>query len=70
MPGLHLLGRRLRIVPTHVGAAAELHDANLPRRQLIRHPLFAGQFVGIGGLFGANWERREINKYLRRRRAE
>jgi len=66
MPGLHLLGRRLRIVPTHVGAAAELHAANLPRRQLIRHPLF----VGIGGLFGANWERREIDKYLRGRRAE
>jgi hypothetical protein len=23
--------------------------------------------VGIGGLFGADWERREIEKYLRRR---
>jgi hypothetical protein len=23
--------------------------------------------LGIGGLFGANWERREIDKYLRRR---
>jgi hypothetical protein len=23
--------------------------------------------VGIGGLFGADWERREIDKYLRRR---
>jgi 2TM domain len=22
--------------------------------------------LGIGGLFGANWERREIDKYLRR----
>ena len=24
--------------------------------------------LGIGGLFGAGWERREIDKYLRRRR--
>jgi 2TM domain len=24
--------------------------------------------LGIGGLFGADWERREIDKYLRRRR--
>jgi type IV secretory pathway VirB2 component (pilin) len=23
--------------------------------------------LGIGGLFGADWERREIDKYLRRR---
>jgi hypothetical protein len=23
--------------------------------------------VGIGGLFGADWERREVDKYLRRR---
>jgi hypothetical protein len=24
--------------------------------------------LGIGGLFGADWERREIDRYLRRRR--
>jgi 2TM domain len=26
--------------------------------------------LGIGGLFGADWERREIDKYLRRQRNE
>jgi hypothetical protein len=26
--------------------------------------------LGIGGLFGADWERREIDKYLRRRENE
>ena len=26
--------------------------------------------LGIGGLFGADWERREIDKYLRRRGSE
>jgi hypothetical protein len=26
--------------------------------------------LGIGGLFGADWERREIEKYLRRRGGE
>ena len=26
--------------------------------------------LGIGGLFGADWERREIEKYQRRRRGE
>jgi hypothetical protein len=26
--------------------------------------------LGIGGLFGADWERREEAKYLRRRRSE
>ena len=26
--------------------------------------------LGIGGLFGADWERREIDKYLRRRGTE
>ena len=26
--------------------------------------------LGIGGLFGADWERREIDKYLRRRGGE
>jgi hypothetical protein len=26
--------------------------------------------VGIGGLFGAEWERREVEKYLRRRGKE
>jgi hypothetical protein len=24
--------------------------------------------LGLGGLFGADWERREVDKYLRRRR--
>jgi hypothetical protein len=23
--------------------------------------------LGVGGLFGADWERREVDKYLRRR---
>jgi hypothetical protein len=26
--------------------------------------------LGVGGLFGVEWERREIDKYLRRRRNE
>jgi hypothetical protein len=26
--------------------------------------------LGIGGLFGADWERREIDRYLRRRGSE
>jgi hypothetical protein len=26
--------------------------------------------LGIGGLFGADWERREIDKYIRRQRSE
>jgi fatty acid desaturase len=29
-----------------------------------------GTGIAIGGLFGADWERREIDKYLRRRKNE